>query len=177
MHVRCVAACVTTLGSCTGSLPAIMALMDKNPDSTDEQGDSAVCFCMAAALAGLILDEDAMQAVVQRQEAAPLFQNCLSLLARTLKSLEPQAEVMQLQTLQIMSSSCPNCDQIVSKRCPDHGWKYCRDGGGDRLSWAVRAGHLMPSCSLSGHCSQPGHCLLCLLALSCDMLLLTLAHL
>ncbi|KAL3152291.1 hypothetical protein ABBQ32_001362 [Trebouxia sp. C0010 RCD-2024] len=76
----------------SGSLPAIMALMDKNPDSTDEQGDSAVCFCMAAALAGLILDEDAMQAVVQRQEAAPLFQNCLSLLARTLKSLEPQAE-------------------------------------------------------------------------------------
>ncbi|MCJ1368785.1 hypothetical protein MMC16_007933, partial [Acarospora aff. strigata] len=72
-----------------------MALMDKDPESADSQGDSTVCFCMAAALAGLILDEEAMQAVVQRQEAAPLFQNCLSLLARTLKSLEPQADVGQ----------------------------------------------------------------------------------
>lgn len=83
-----------------------MALMDNNPESTDEQGDSAVCFCMAAALAGLILDEDAMQAVVQRQEAAPLFQNCLSLLARTLKSLEPQAEVIcSAQIWEHMSTS------------------------------------------------------------------------
>lgn len=70
-----------------------MALMDNSPDTTDSQGDTAVCFCMAAALAGLILDEEAMEAVVQRQEAAPLFENCLSLLARTLQSLEPQAEV------------------------------------------------------------------------------------
>ena len=95
-HV-CTSACAVSRDSATGSLPAIMALLDKNPDSTDSQGDSAVCFCMAAALAGLILDEEAMQLVVQRQEAAPLFQNCLSLLARTLKSLEPQAEVSQHQ--------------------------------------------------------------------------------
>lgn len=93
----CTDACLVNWASNTGSLPAIVALMDKNPDSTDSQGDSAVCFCMAAALAGLILDEDAMQVVVQRQEAAPLFQNCLSLLARTLKSLEPQAEVSQCE--------------------------------------------------------------------------------
>lgn len=70
-----------------------MGLMDKNPETSDSQGDTAVCFCMAAALAGLILDEEAMEVVVQRQEAAPLFENCLSLLARTLHSLEPSAEV------------------------------------------------------------------------------------
>ena len=72
-----------------------MGLMDKTPETSegDGQGDTAVCFCMAAALAGLILDEEAMQVVVQRQEAAPLFENCLSLLARTLDSLEPSAEV------------------------------------------------------------------------------------
>ena len=90
-----------------------MALLDKNPDSTDSQGDSAVCFCMAAALAGLILDEEAMQVVVQRQEAAPLFQNCLSLLARTLKSLEPQAEVSQRQASPVAA-------------CPHHRPWHCR---------------------------------------------------
>lgn len=84
-----------------------MALMDPNPPSTDSRGDGAVCFCMAAALAGLILDEDAMQVVVQRQEAAPLFQNCLSLLARTLKSLEPQAEVSQCEASP--AASRPHC--------------------------------------------------------------------
>ena len=76
-----------------GSLPAIMTLMQKTPESEPGGGDTAVCFCMAAALAGLILDEEAMEVVVQRQEAAPLFENCLSLLARTLESLEPQAQV------------------------------------------------------------------------------------
>ena len=76
-----------------GSLPAIMTLMQKTPESESGGGDTAVCFCMAAALAGLILDEEAMEVVVQRQEAAPLFENCLSLLARTLESLEPQAQV------------------------------------------------------------------------------------
>jgi len=70
-----------------------MALMQKTPESESGGGDTAVCFCMAAALAGLILDEEAMEVVVQRQEAAPLFENCLSLLARTLESLEPQAQV------------------------------------------------------------------------------------
>lgn len=78
-----------------GSLPAVMALMEKSPEGAGEGegGDTAVCYCMAAALASLILDEEAMEAVVQRQEAAPLFENCLSLLARTLESLEPQAQV------------------------------------------------------------------------------------
>jgi len=76
-----------------GSLPAIMTLMQKTPESESGGGDTAVCFCMAAALAGLILDVEAMEVVVQRQEAAPLFENCLSLLARTLESLEPQAQV------------------------------------------------------------------------------------
>ncbi len=70
-----------------------MILMQKTPESESGGGDTAVCFCMAAALAGLILDEEAMEVVVQRQEAAPLFENCLSLLARTLESLEPQAQV------------------------------------------------------------------------------------
>ena len=85
-----------------------MALLDKNPETTDSKGDTAVCFCMAAALAGLILDEEAMEAVVQRQEAAPLFENCLSLLARTLQSLEPQAEVscVSLWTFYHCYSSC-----------------------------------------------------------------------
>ncbi|KAL0031473.1 hypothetical protein WJX77_002181 [Trebouxia sp. C0004] len=78
----------------SGSLPAIMALMQKTPESESGGGDTAVRFCMAAALAGLILDEEAMEVVVQRQEAAPLFENCLSLLARTLESLEPQAQEM-----------------------------------------------------------------------------------
>lgn len=76
-----------------GSLPAVMALMEKSPEGEGEGGDTAVCYCMAAALASLILDEEAMEAVVLRQEAAPLFENCLSLLARTLQSLEPQAQV------------------------------------------------------------------------------------
>ena len=70
-----------------------MALMDKRQEAADsegQQGDTTVCFCMAAALAGLILDEEAMEAVVQRQEAASLFENCLSLLARTLDSLHAQ---------------------------------------------------------------------------------------
>ena len=73
-----------------------MALMDKRQEAADsegQQGDTTVCFCMAAALAGLILDEEAMEAVVQRQEAASLFENCLSLLARTLDSLDAQAQV------------------------------------------------------------------------------------
>ena len=73
-----------------------MVLMAKS-EGAIEQGDTAVCFCMAAALAGLILDEEAMEAVVQRQEAAPMFDNCLLLLARTLESLEPQAQVSQLR--------------------------------------------------------------------------------
>lgn len=68
-----------------------MALMEQAEGGA---GDTAVCYCMAAALAGLILDEEAMQTVVQRQEAAPLFENCVALLARTLDSLDsPEGQV------------------------------------------------------------------------------------
>ena len=73
---------------------ALMAKADDTVNKQQQQGDTAVCFCMAAALAGLILDEEAMDAVVQRHEAAPMFDNCLLLLARTLESLEPGAQVI-----------------------------------------------------------------------------------
>lgn len=73
-------------GMClTGALPSMMALMEKGEG---KKGDTTVCFCMAAALAGLILDEEAMQIVVERKEAAPLFENCVALLAQTLESLD-----------------------------------------------------------------------------------------
>ena len=81
-----------------------MALMDKGEG---RKGDTAVCFCMAAALAGLILDEEAMQIVVERKEAAPLFENCVALLAHTLDSLESsEAQVLCCAALRCAVLRC-----------------------------------------------------------------------
>ncbi|KAK9816567.1 hypothetical protein WJX72_002063 [[Myrmecia] bisecta] len=71
----------------TGALQAVINLLAEGG-----AGRSAVCFCMAAALAALVLDEDAMAVVKARRELVPLFESCISLLARAMSFLEPHEQ-------------------------------------------------------------------------------------
>ena len=50
-----------------------------------------VCFCVAACLASLVLDEAAMEAVVQRKDSPVMFENALALLEKTIDSLDTSA--------------------------------------------------------------------------------------
>jgi hypothetical protein len=57
-------------------------------------GHEMVQFCMASMLATLVLDDEAMETIRERDESAILFEACLSLLSATLERLRLMLRVM-----------------------------------------------------------------------------------
>eukprot|EP00873_Tetraselmis_striata_P034657 jgi/Tetstr1/454921/TSEL_041784.t1 len=68
----------------SGQLKTVLALMR----DSGGPGFLKLCFCMAAALATLVLDEEVMAMVRQRGEAPLMFSACMQLLLQTLEVLE-----------------------------------------------------------------------------------------
>ena len=69
-----------------GQLKAVIALLD-----TAGTGAGEVRFCMASALAVLILDEDIMEAVRARGEAPAMFVHSIAIVRSALAALAPDA--------------------------------------------------------------------------------------
>lgn len=65
----------------SGQLKTVLALMR----DSGGPGFLKLCFCMAAALATLVLDEEVMAMVRQRGEAPLMFSACMQLLLQTLE--------------------------------------------------------------------------------------------
>ena len=66
-----------------GTMPTLLGLIKQ-----EGPGQDMVCFCVAACLASLVLDEAAMEAVVQRKDSPVMFENALALLEKTIDSLD-----------------------------------------------------------------------------------------
>lgn len=67
-------------------MPTLLGLIKQ-----EGPGQDLVCFCVAACLASLVLDEAAMEAVVQRKDSPVMFENALALLEKTIDSLDTNA--------------------------------------------------------------------------------------
>ena len=67
-------------------MPTLLGLIKQ-----EGPGQDMVCFCVAACLASLVLDEAAMEAVVQRKDSPVMFENALALLEKTIDSLDTNA--------------------------------------------------------------------------------------
>ena len=67
-------------------MPTLLGLIKQ-----EGPGQDLVCFCVAACLASLVLDEAAMEAVVQRKDSPVMFENALALLEKTIDSLDTHA--------------------------------------------------------------------------------------
>lgn len=67
-----------------GCLPAIIKLMDG-----EGPGQRIIEFCMASALAMLVLDEEVMNKVKDRAEAPLMFEHCIESVKVSLDRLNP----------------------------------------------------------------------------------------
>ena len=67
-------------------MPTLLGLIKQ-----EGPGQDMVCFCVAACLASLVLDEAAMEAVVQHKDSPVMFENALALLEKTIDSLDTNA--------------------------------------------------------------------------------------
>ncbi|KAK9861581.1 hypothetical protein WJX84_001329 [Apatococcus fuscideae] len=73
----------------SGGLKQAMGLLDTKAVQSGGPGSAAVTRSIVAALAALVLDEAAMEAVKDRGEATTLFDACLSLIVRSWDYLNP----------------------------------------------------------------------------------------
>eukprot|EP00891_Asterochloris_glomerata_P005689 jgi/Astpho2/5689/fgenesh1_pg.00079_%23_100_t len=86
----------------SGTMPTLLGLIKQ-----EGPGQDLVCFCVAACLASLVLDEAAMEAVVQRKDSPVMFENALALLEKTIDSLDTNAvEAGWTAALQLGADRC-----------------------------------------------------------------------
>ena len=73
-----------------------MGLLGTKTVQSGGPGSAAVTRSIVAALAALVLDEAAMEAVKERGEATTLFDACLSLIVMAWEFLDPSTPVSSL---------------------------------------------------------------------------------